>query len=84
MFEDSKWSEALKKEASEYLREQSHNSNISCTELNLFAGSLIKLVDLAIEEGRLDVQENPEKFGLMSEEDAQEMEREPQRDESRD
>jgi len=74
MFEDKKWSDALKKAAEQLFLRITHSDDVA------------KLVEMAIEEGRQEVLDDPRKFDLYSEDDANDRarEREPQRDESRD
>lgn len=73
MFEDKKWSQALKKEVVSFLFEGTKEDEVK----------LAKLIDMAIEEGRQEVLDDSRKFDLYSEDDLP-REREPQRDESRD
>jgi hypothetical protein len=74
MFEDKKWSQALKKEVADFLFEGDFTKEDEV--------KLTKLIDTAIEEGRQEVLDDPRSFDLVSKEEAHE--REPQRDESRD
>jgi len=71
MFEDKKWSDALKKAASEFLIRH-HLEDLSET-----MASLAYVIDMAIEEGFEDAKETVNDWHDDSN-------REPQRDESRD
>ena len=74
MFEDKKWSDALKKETASFLFEGDFTKEDE--------EKLAKLIDMAFEEGRQEVLDDPSSFDLISKDEAHE--REPVRDESRD
>lgn len=81
MFDDKKWSKALKDQTEAFLSEllEGNDPERSAERRKTNLGHII---DLAIEEGRQEVLDDPSKFDLMSDDNLRE--REPQRDESRD
>jgi hypothetical protein len=79
MFEDKKWSDILKKSATEFLTKRYLH------KLEVTVNALAELIEKAIEEGRQEVLDDPKKFELGNCEDCDERRSdEPMRDESRD
>ena len=77
MFEDKKWSDALKKAVEVFFAKRK-----PLAELPVTVAEFVGLIDQALEEGRQEVLDDPRKFDLHSEDEVHD--REPQRDESRD
>jgi len=82
MFDDKMWSKAIKDQVESFLNELMEGNDPERSSL-VRERILSQIIDLAIEEGRREVLDDPRKFDLYSEDDLP-REREPQRDESRD
>ncbi len=73
MFEKQKWSKELKAASKEFLKSEYK-----------YDEELAKLIEMALEEGRMEVIEDPRKFDLLSEDDLPSGDREPSHNEGYD
>ena len=78
MFEDKKWSKILKDAiVAKFLNAESKTSDQYLEQLS-------EIIEMALEEGRQEVQDDPRKYDLYSEDDARSQEREPSHNEGYD